>query len=932
MPAKKPAGKAGAAKAGAKKGAPSAAIAAMKAAREKQLEEERKLKEAEEAAEAKAKEEEQRRLQEEKQRADARKRAKEEKEALLKSGKLLSKDEQKRVDANRKKIEQMRAAGMVIPEALLKKLEGGEEPAAEDQKGKKKKACVAAPKKKKPQPKQQAAAEDEPEGEDEAEAGAADAGHEGDDWEAEAEQAVKEAEAEKIRAEQKRKEAAEKQRAEREAAAEMAAEGEAVPDDWDADASGEEDEEEEEEEEAPAAAPAGKAKPPAPAPAAASPPRQRHADPAPSPAPAAASPKRAAPADASPPRAPTAAPAAAAPPAAASPPAAEGGEKKRELRSPICTVLGHVDTGKTKLLDCIRKTNVQSGEAGGITQQIGATFMPIDNILKKTEELRSEKKSKMEIEVPGLLVIDTPGHESFENLRSRGSSLCDIAILVVDIMHGLEPQTKSSIKLLKDRKCPFVVALNKIDRLYEWEPQKDKPFDATYSVQKDHVKHEFQQRLKDIKLQFSEQGLNADLYTHVLKGGSAAKTVSLVPTSAHSGEGVADLLLLLVHLTQKYMGKRVQYQEQVQCTVLELKMIDGLGLTIDVILVNGVLKAGDTIVVCGLNGPIVTQIRALLTPQPMKEIRVKSEYIQHKEIKAAMGLKIAANDLEGAVPGTPLLVLKPGEDIESLKAEVMKDMSGVISRTQADKGVLVQASTLGALEALLSFLQDVQIPVSSVGVGPIHKKDVMRGVGVKERHPKYGVILAFDVPVSAEGQQMAEKEGIKIFTADIIYHLEDKFKAYLAEYAQKLMEKNKEIAIFPCHLKLHAGSVFNKKNPIVLGLDVAEGQLRPGTPLFTWKTPEGAKHPVPFHVGKVETIELDHKEVKVHRAGGKPVAVKIRGREETMTFGRQIDEKDEYWSEITRDSIDALKESFREEMKEEDWKLVIRLKKMLSIM
>eukprot|EP01065_Artemidia_motanka_P035286 TRINITY_DN431_c0_g1_i1.p1 TRINITY_DN431_c0_g1~~TRINITY_DN431_c0_g1_i1.p1 ORF type:complete len:841 (+),score=365.96 TRINITY_DN431_c0_g1_i1:77-2599(+) len=839
MPAKK-----AASKAGGKKGPPAAAVAAMRAKRDEQLQAERKAKEEEEARLKEEEEREQRRLQEEKEKADRKEKAAQERERLLKEGKVLSKEDQKKLEAKKKQLERLRASGM-LTEELAARLEKGED--GDDGKGKgKKKACVATTKKRKPQPKK---AEPTPE---EEQAAAANIGSDVDDWEAaaDAEEAAAAAEAER-----QEREAAEA------AAAAAAAEKDDVPDSWDSEGG------------SPTASPSK-------APAAAA-----HADPVP---------------------------------------------QQRELRSPICTVMGHVDTGKTKLLDCIRRTNVQSGEAGGITQQIGASFFPVANILEKTESIRKARGSKMQLEVPGLLVIDTPGHESFENLRSRGSNLCDIAILVVDIMHGLEAQTRSSIKLLQQKKVKFVVALNKIDRCYDWEPREHQPFQESFVSQKSHVQQEFQGRLEDAKLQFQKEGINAALYTDVLKDKAKHDYIPLVPTSAHTGEGIPDLLLLLVYLTQKFLSSRVTYSAQIQCTVLELKMVDGQGMTIDVILVNGTLREGDTIVVCGLNGPIVTQIRALLLPHPMKEIRVKGEYKRHKEVKAAMGLRVAANDLEGAIPGTPLLVHKQGEDIEDLKAEVMKDVSGVLTRTQSDKGVLVQASTLGALEALLSFLSDVKIPVSTVGVGPIHKKDVMRVLNMKERHPMYAVILAFDVELSADGRAMAEKEGIKVFTANIIYHLEDNFKAYLAEYNKSKEEENRKVAVFPCHAKLSPGQVFNKKHPLVLGLEVAAGQLRPGTPLFTLRTNEAGKTEI-LVVGNVESLQMDHKEVQVCRPGGNAVAVKINCKDESLTFGRQVSEKNEYFSLLSRQSIDALKESFRDDMTEADWKLVIKLKKLLAI-
>ena len=289
-----------------------------------------------------------------------------------------------------------------------------------------------------------------------------------------------------------------------------------------------------------------------------------------------------------------------------------------DLRSPICCILGHVDTGKTKLLDKIRQTNVQEGEAGGITQQIGATYFPVEAIKAKTAVIN--KDGSYEYKIPGLLVIDTPGHESFSNLRTRGSSLCNIAILVVDIMHGLEPQTLESLKLLRDKKTPFVVALNKIDRIYGWKETPNGAFQESLAKQQTSVKREFADRVEKTKVAFAEQGLNSELYYN---NKNLGRNVSLVPTSAITGEGIPDMIQLLVDLTQQRMTESLMYISELECTVLEVKVIEGLGTTIDVVLSNGRLREGDRIVVCGLNGPIFTNVRALLTPEPMREMRVK---------------------------------------------------------------------------------------------------------------------------------------------------------------------------------------------------------------------------------------------------------------------------------------------------------------------
>ncbi|KAL7693976.1 putative small GTP-binding protein [Plasmopara halstedii] len=590
------------------------------------------------------------------------------------------------------------------------------------------------------------------------------------------------------------------------------------------------------------------------------------------------------------------------------------------LRSPICCIMGHVDTGKTKLLDNIRRTKVQDAEAGGITQQIGATFFPVEAIKQKTARLA--EVMHLEYRLPGLLVIDTPGHESFTNLRSRGSSLCDIAILVVDIMHGLEPQTLESLRLLRQKKAPFVVALNKIDRCYGWKTMLDTPVQEALKHQNEHVIREFEDRMKSIIVEFAEQKLNAEVYW---RNKDLAHTVSLIPTSAISGEGVSDLLMMLTRLTQERMARSLAFVDILQCTVLEVKVIEGLGTTIDTILVNGTLEEGATIVVCTLDGPVVTTIRSLLTPHPMKEIRVKGEYIHHQKMKAAMGVKICAQGLEKAVAGTQIYTVGPDDDVEELKDSVMSDLTGILDSVKATRrGVMVQASTLGALEALLEFLRtcDPPIPVSCVNIGPVHKKDVMRASVQLEHQPEFATILAFDVKVHSDATELATELGVRIFTADIIYHLFDQFTAYMDNFRMARREEFAEVAVFPCVLKILPNCIFNKKDPIILGVDVEEGIVKIGTPLVV---PSAGG----LYIGKVGSIEREHKEVDRAKKGAS-VAVRI-DNESSVMYGRHFDSKNQLVSRLTRQSIDALKENFREDLQKEDWQLVIKLKKVFDI-
>lgn len=591
------------------------------------------------------------------------------------------------------------------------------------------------------------------------------------------------------------------------------------------------------------------------------------------------------------------------------------------LRAPVVCVLGHVDTGKTKILDKLRHTHVQDGEAGGITQQIGATNVPKETIEEQTRMVKNFDKENLRI--PGMLIIDTPGHESFSNLRNRGSSLCDIAILVVDIMHGLEPQTLESINLLKEKKCPFIVALNKVDRLYDWKRSPETDIVATLKKQKKNTKDEFDERAKAVIVEFAQQGLNAALF---YENKDPRTFVSLVPTSAHSGDGMGNLIALLVELTQTMLARRLAHCDELRAQVMEVKALPGMGTTIDVILINGCLREGETIIVAGVEGPIVTQIRGLLLPPPLKELRVKSQYEKHKEVSTSQGVKILGKDLEKALAGLPLLVAHKEDEIPVLRDELVRELKQTLSSIKLEeKGVYVQASTLGSLEALLEFLRTSKVPYAGINIGPVHKKDVMRASTMLEHDVQYAVILAFDVKVERESQEMADSLGVRIFSAEIIYHLFDAFTKYREDYKKAKQDEFKNIAVFPVKLRVLPQFIFNSRDPIVMGVSVEAGVLKQGTPLCV--PSKGF-----VDIGVVTSIEMNHKSVDSAKKG-QEICIKIEPipGESPKMYGRHFEATDLMVSKITRASIDALKNWFRDEMQKTDWQLIMELKKTFEI-
>lgn len=582
-----------------------------------------------------------------------------------------------------------------------------------------------------------------------------------------------------------------------------------------------------------------------------------------------------------------------------------------EYKSPVCCVLGHVDTGKTKLLDKLRETNVQLGEAGGITQQIGATFFPIETLRKKCGVVGCD--------LPGILVIDTPGHESFANLRTRGSSLCDLAILVVDIVHGLEKQTIESVRLLVKRRAPFIVALNKIDRLYDWQNGDHASVRDTLEAQPEHTQLEFRKLFQNMSNELLVEGVKTALFW---ENKDARRCVSVVPTSAVTGDGIADMVRLILGLSGEFMREKMRVRDEVVCTVLEVKATEGFGITVDAILSNGQLCEGDRIALCATDGVIVTVVKSLLVPAPLRELRLKSQYRRVSRVYAAAGVKVAAPGLDNAVAGSRIRVVR--DDEEAVVAALDADLAAVTTASSRDgSGVVVVASTLGSMEALLSYLRDVNIPVGGVALGRLRRKDIVRAAAMSEKIHR--VVLCFNTPVSRDVELLAESSGVVIFSAEIIYHLGTKYDDYVAQLSERGKKTHAGDTIFPVELRILPDCVFTSRSPLVLGVEVLRGTLKKNTPVCTFGQEV-------VDLGSVVSILDNKRPVEVAKRGAR-VAIKIEGGkgQTPRVLGRHFAVDDMIYSRVTRGSIDLLKKYFKDELAEHHLELLLFLKNKLGI-
>lgn len=528
------------------------------------------------------------------------------------------------------------------------------------------------------------------------------------------------------------------------------------------------------------------------------------------------------------------------------------------IREPIVVVGGHVDHGKTTLLDYIRGSTVADKESGRITQHIGATDVPIDTINRLCGPLL--KKYNFNLTIPGLLFIDTPGHEAFSALRERGCNVADIAVLVIDIMQGCQPQTFEVIEFLKRNKTPFVVALTKIDSMKGYNSNLSLQ-DVMQEIDEGRTLYaqDFTEKFYRIIGQLGEKGFNSDRYDKVK---DFTKEILLIPVSARSGKGISELLLFLAGLSQRYLETKLALDESGagRGTVLEVKEEKGFGKTIDMILCNGSISKDDYVRIDSRNGVTVSKIKMLLKPKPLQEMRLTKEKFEHiEQVYAASGLKIVAENVSE---------ITAGDSISVITQEEAKNLESTIKsiRKKGLKGVIAKVDTEGSADALMELAKKNDVTVYKVEVGTATKEDVLEAKLFKEESFKYGAIFVFNKKVTQDVIDYAESQEIKIFSSDVIYKIFEEYGKWIKQEEENIKKRELEGIIYPFEFKIIPAYVFRQSKPIICGVEVLEGLLKPNVRLI-----QNNKF-----VGVLKKIQDKGKDLK-EATKGQEVAVSIDG-------------------------------------------------------
>jgi len=570
------------------------------------------------------------------------------------------------------------------------------------------------------------------------------------------------------------------------------------------------------------------------------------------------------------------------------------------IRSPIVSVLGHVDHGKTTLLDFIRGSAIAAKEAGGITQHIGATEIPMEII----ENICGNFLNKLTIKdtIPGLFFIDTPGHEAFTTLRKRGGALADLAILIVDMNEGFKPQTYEALNILKMYKTPFIVAANKIDRAYGWQVNDGASFIDTFSKQDPNIQQKLENSLYELVGILHNEGFESERFDRVT---NFASQVSIVPISAKTGEGIPELLTMLMGLAQEYLQEQLQIEADAPAkgTILEVKEETGLGLTIDAVIYDGIIKKDNNIALMTSDDVISTKIRSLLKPLPLEEIReAKKKFRKVDEVVAAAGIKIVAPNIENVVAGSPLRVAR--DDLDTVRNEMLKEIDDIKIDTE-ETGILVKADTLGSLEALVNLLKDADIPIRVADIGDVSRRDVVDADIVQKEEPLHGVIIAFNVKILPSAVEQLKKSDIKVFDGNVIYQITEDHQAWVKSVEEKRKKEWLNAIIKPAKIRIIPKLVFRQSKPAIAGIEVLSGTVKQGATLIR---EDGGR------VGTVESMQ-DKGDNLQSVPRGQKVAMAIKN----AIHGKDFEEGDELYVDIPEKHFRLLETELKDKLSEDEF-------------
>ncbi len=571
-----------------------------------------------------------------------------------------------------------------------------------------------------------------------------------------------------------------------------------------------------------------------------------------------------------------------------------------KIRSPIVSVLGHVDHGKTTLLDYIRGSAIADNEAGGITQHIGATEIPNENI----EDICGDFISKLAVKdlIPGLFFIDTPGHAAFTNLRKRGGSLADLAVLIVDINDGFKPQTYEALNILKLYKTPFVVVANKIDRIFGWETHEGASFKETFEQQPPSVKQELDTKIYEIVGTLHKEGFQSERFDRVTDFSSQ---LSIIPICAKSGEGITEVLALLLGLAKKYLTQQLEIHEDAPAkgTVLEVKEETGLGMTVDAIIYDGILKTNDEIaLMLSSDDILITKVRSILRPLPLEEIRdSKKKFKKVDEVVAAAGIKIAAPNLDNTVSGSPLRVLNNEYDVE---AEILKEIEDITIDTE-DEGILVKADTIGSLEAIVKLLRDMDIPIRSADIGDVNHKDIINSSIAYKENEEHGAIIAFNVDVHPNSEEDLNNSEIKLFSGDVIYQIIEEYEEWIKQKKESRKKAFYDAIIKPAKFVILPKLVFRQSKPAIVGIESLSGTIKQGQRLINKNGDI---------VGTIASME-DNGESLQNISRGQRVAMAIKD----AIAGKHFEEGDELYVDIPEKHFKYIEREFKDKLTEDEY-------------